>query len=123
MPYLDNPFSRQTLESQYALPINTFGSKPNVVTAGDVQVITNKPIVTNNISDLPSGKIKRNKSQSEIDFDAQMKLKSSLEKMKKPEVVIEKDDNKKGMSKTTKIVLSIGAIILIAVVGYKMYKK
>ena len=115
---LDNPFSKPSFETKYSLPINTFGSSnTNVATFGDTRVVTNNPILSNS---LPINKIKRTKSQAELDFDSRMKLSQNIPQIIKEEAKKDNWWNKK--NKSQKSLIIGGGVVTISVLGYLIYK-
>lgn len=78
MPLLDNPYKKSPYGSaNFNLPTTDF-SKPNVATFGNTEVITNKPIISQNKYSLPTGDFKSVIGKGQKDFESYMKLQNRL---------------------------------------------
>ena len=121
---LDNPYLKN--KSKYDLPIGNFGSTPNVVTFGDTEVITNKPIITTNKSfDLPTGNFKFEESQASKDFKARMKVQEKLNTMPNSQSLVDEKKQETGwksLSKTKKTLIIGGSAVGVLLLGFVIYK-
>ena len=122
---LDNPFAKTNPYDKFKLPVTNFGLTPTVAQFGDTKVVTNQPIFSYG---LPVSNFKLPKSQAEIDFNAQMRLKKGLEDYKKKEMLDDKNvatDEINWWSKKTKTqkgLLIGGGVIGIGLISFLIYK-
>ena len=126
---LDNPYSKNkfgTTNTSLLDPSKpVFGSTPNVATFGLTEVITNKPIVTQNSMALPTGTFKIEKSQAVKDFESRMRLQERLKKdeANKPELEKAKAKNWwEARTKTQKALIVSGSALVVLTTVYFIYK-
>lgn len=128
MGLLDNPFSKNKFGTTNTSLLNTgtvketWGLSPNVATFGNTEVITNKPIVTQNSMALPTGNFKFEKSQAVKDFESRMKLQERLKKDGIYNTETEKKTWWENRSKTQKAFIVSGSALVVLTTVYFIYK-
>lgn len=128
MGLLDNPFSKNKFGTTNTSLLNTgtvketWGLSPNVATFGNTEVITNKPIVTQNSMALPTGNFKFEKSQALKDFESQMRLKERLKKDGIVDTIPEKTTWWEKRTKTQKALIVSGGALVVLTTVYFIYK-
>jgi len=134
MGLLDNPFSKNKFGTTNTSLLNTgtvketWGLSPNVATFGNTEVITNKPIITQNSMALPTGTFKIEKSQAVKDFESAMRLQNRLvadAKKEEAKMLAEAEAKKtwwEKRSKTQKALIVSGSALVVLTTVYFIYK-
>ena len=128
MPLLDNPYKKSPYGSaNFNLPTTDF-SKPNVATFGNTDVITNKPIISQNKYSLPTGDFKSTMGKGQKDLESylrvQNRLRNGVEKLDK-EVVKEiptKANWWTTKTKTQKALIIGGGSVAVVLATFLIYK-